>query len=221
MKSLCLAFTALFFGSFALAQQNGGAQVDFTYLQNVVVPNYDEKTLAFEQFKDSLRIAYESDPVIIALEEEVKNKDSEDRVLAEQAYKSQEELIELQNEATLLVNERRQAYFGNLDKLGKALMQVLEQSEYDFLFLNRANGDFDVFFKDLRIQNDYGQRIYKCAVAKGRESGQLDLMNQGSLSEAQMAIADQLMIACRKELLVPLLVEGADLTQAVEEVLKN
>lgn len=201
--------------------QNQGARVDFGYLSNLAVPDYKAKQAAFKIFTDSIENALTTDPDFIALQEKSKQINSADQALGEAAYKAELKKNELKNATADQVSAEYTRQFSGLNDMVRTLREVLGKSKYDFVALYEQGILQDYIFKNRQIQDQYGQQVYKCAVAKGKDSGQLDLMAKGSLSKAEMEIADALMADCKKELLDPFISDDADITAQVEEVMKD
>ncbi len=220
MKKIIIAVSILLFGISALAQTQG-ARVDFEYLSNQIVPNYKVKQEAFVTFTDSLEDALLSDAEYVALKQKSKQINSDDKDLADAAYEAELKINSLNSETSQKMKAEYNKQFGGINKVVQTINDVLEASAYDFVVIYEGELVKDYIFKNPQIQQEYGQRVYKCAVAKGIKSGELDLMSQGSLSEAQMALADSYMTDCKTELLNPLVGENADITQQVAQALKD
>lgn len=218
MKQTLIGFVLLIVTT-SFAQK--GARADFDYLCNLVVPDYKAKQVAFNKFTDSLENALLEDPEFIAFDQQSKKINSSDQDEADAAYRAELAKNKMKNATSAKVVAEYKKRFGGLNEVVNKIYEVLGQSGYDFVAIYEDGQVKDYVFKNQQIQGQYGQTIYKCAVAKGKETGNLDLTNKGSLSAAQMEIADSLMADCKKELLDPFISADSDITSLVEEALKN
>ena len=220
MNRIVFALCLLIFGS-SLQAQTKGARADFGYLSNLAVPDFKAKQAAFKVYTDSMETALDSNPEFIALKEKSKQINDSDQDVAEAGYKAELKMSEMKDAVSAQVSQAYREQFGELNVMVQTVYEVLGQSDYSFVALYEDGELQDYIFKDRATQGDYGQRIYKCAVAKGIDSGTIDLMAQASLSEAQMEIANALMEECKKELLDPFIANDADITAVIEAAYKK
>lgn len=207
MRTLLIS-TFAFLLVFQLQAQYKTGLVNTEYLMLQVMPDYQEKFGAFQQYLDSIYSATMNMPEVKQLQLDIENANNDD---AASMVKANEASLKLNQLREILEIRGREDYsykFPLILKLNNVIDRFKTDNGYDLLFMYGQTGITDIRYKDEKTSTAIGKMISDCiSIPPGMspEDAQIEANKQGP--------------ACQEKILSPMVETATDVTDQIEPLL--